>query len=183
MCNIDKSHLILYIYDELDVGEKSLFEKHLQECQECQSETQYYRAILNKLSNLPSVEPSKLPQIDLIKTRNKMLSLMTYGAIAASFLLLAIISYFKIPTPTQPNPDIVRTTNEQIASSTPTPEDSEKYSWDNGFGDEINNLKENTDMFISAIKTPATVSFDNTITEIDNRIKSLSAPGGNIFTK
>ncbi|MFH0887664.1 MAG: hypothetical protein V1871_00445 [Planctomycetota bacterium] len=178
-CNIDKSQLILYLYNELEEKEKPILKKHLQTCQGCQTEIQDYKKTLNELSSLPSIEPSKLLFIgdDSYKRKNKVISFITYGVIAASFICLAIITYFKLPIhkPTATNQQPVQTTSTQNESFISTYEDTEICSWDNTFTDEIAALQKNAITFTANIKTTPLTSLDESIENIEKNIKSVFA--------
>ncbi|MFH1230593.1 MAG: zf-HC2 domain-containing protein, partial [Planctomycetota bacterium] len=151
-CNINESHLILYLYNELEEKEKSIFEEHLQTCRECQSELQDYNKIVKDLCSLRLLEPSKMSVIEpkFMGHRNKVSSFISYGAIAASILCLAIISYFKLstskPITTNQSP-VVQTTSTQNKPVISTSEDAEIYSWDNALTNEIAALQESAITF------------------------------------
>lgn len=193
-CNINKSHLILHLYNELEGDEKSIFEAHLQTCQGCQAEIQDYKEILNKAVSLPSIEPSKLLLIEGNSNRrkDKLISFMSYGVIAASFICLAIITYFKLPItkPTDTNQPsyavprlrsgegqqpVIQTTNTQKESFIPANEYVEMCAWDNTLADEIDALQESAITFTANIKTTPLTSLDESIEKIDKNIKSIFA--------
>ena len=153
-----------------------------------------YKEILNNLSSLSSIEPSKLLFIEANFNRreNKVKSFITYGAIVASFLCLAIITYFKLPTikPTDTNQSssavsqprsgegqqpVVQATNTDTKPVISADEDAEIYSWDNAFADEIVALKDSAITFTANIKTTPLTSLDESIENIDKNIKSILA--------
>ena len=178
-CNIDKSQLILYLYNELEEKEKPILEKHLQTCQGCQTEIQDCKKTLNELSSLPSIEPSKLILIEdnLNEKKDKIISFITYGVIAASFICLAIITYFKLPIhkPTTTNQQPVQTTSTQNESFISTYEDTEICPWNNTFTDEIAALQESAITFTANIKTTPLTSLDESIENMEKNIKSIFA--------
>jgi hypothetical protein len=174
-CNIDKSRLILYACNELEEKDKAVLEAHFHACPECRIETEDYQGILDKLSSLDSIEPSKQLFIEppLNRKRNKTISFITYGAIAASFICLAVISFFKLSTS---NPHVNPTYNNQQSvtnNQNTTPEDSGIYAWNNDFTDEIAALQESAITFTANIKTTPLTSLDESIEQINNNIQSM----------
>ena len=190
MCNIDKTQLILYLYGELDGNEKTALEKHLQECPECRAEADDYRQILDRLSKMTVVEPSNVVSIGLPYHRNKALTYLTYGAIAASFIMLAVFTYLKLPArpygrsggPTTAVPTSANKTDTNMTASISV--DKELYAWDSGISDEIDSLKESAKTIVndlnpapasrSWVKTNPLASLDDSLDKIDTDIKTIS---------
>ena len=170
MCNIDKTQLILYLYGELDGNEKTALEKHLQECPECRAEADDYRQILDRLSKMPMMEPANVASVGLPYRRSKAMTYLTYGAIAASFILLAVITYLKLPTVTSPTP----TPNNNTVKTVIVSHDPELYAWDSGISDEIDSLKESAKTIVNELKTSPLASLDDSLDKIDADIKTIS---------
>ncbi len=189
-CNIDKTQLILYLYGELDGNEKTALEKHLQECPECRAEADDYRQILDRLSKMTVVEPSNVVSIGLPYRRTKAMTYLTYGAIAASFIMLAVLTYLKLPArpygrsggPTTAVPTSANKTDTNMTVSISV--DKELYAWDSGISDEIDSLKESAKTIVNDlnpapasrrwVKTNPLASLDDSLDKIDTDIKTIS---------
>src|SRR5436190_7224047 len=55
MCN--KEQLVSYLYEDLDGGERALFERHLRDCAECRDELKAMRAVRADLLTWAPPEP------------------------------------------------------------------------------------------------------------------------------
>jgi hypothetical protein len=190
-CNTDKSQLILYLYGELDNKEKTILEAHLESCSECRTEADDYRKIMDKLARMPELEPANVVSIGLPYHRSKTLTYLTYGAIAASFLILAVATYLKLPAPRKyrgsngPTAAVPTTIpNNNTVKTIPVSHDNELYAWDSGISGEIDSLKESATTIVNDLKTrPAERSFglasplaslDDSLDKIDTDIKTKS---------
>jgi len=179
-CNIDKTQLILYLYGELTVQEKAGFEKHQESCPDCRAEVDDYRKIMDRLAKMPMMEPANVVSIGPPYRRTKALTYLTYGAIAASLLILTVATYLKLPARPywrsgKPTATILTTTpntNNNMTASINV--DKELYAWDSGIGDEIDSLKESTTTIVNDLKTSPLASLDDSLDKIDTDIKTIS---------
>lgn len=96
-CNEIKDMISLYIDRELEDEEKLLFEKHIEQCENCKKEFEEYKKIINMLQNLTEEEPpkgyckrlhEKLLNVKLQSKANTRSRWIKYSSIAAAFVLI-----------------------------------------------------------------------------------------------
>jgi hypothetical protein len=98
MC--DKEALVGYLYDELDEGDRVLFERHLAGCVECRDEVEGLRATRAHLAKWAPPEPEfALPRFRIVRddqptavAARRFRVSPAWGLAAAAVLLLAVAS-------------------------------------------------------------------------------------------
>ncbi|MFA5793551.1 MAG: zf-HC2 domain-containing protein [Candidatus Brocadiia bacterium] len=143
--------IVQYLYNELSMGEKAAFESHLEICGECRSELADCKKVVGRLNNLPSYEPPKL----IITRRSYGQIIFRWGAVAAGFVCLALIMHLYIS-----NPKL-------------TVMDSVKLEELNNIEAEIAEINDRTEVFLWNLSSSPAQSMDNSVDEINNKIKEL----------
>jgi len=164
-------NIVLYLYDELNVAEKSAFELHLKSCPECRVELKDYPDVIKRLVSLPVLVPRA--QSEGLESEKSILAhnrtwpvILRCVAVAAGFACLALAVKFIFIAP-----DTVKLTPKQ------TPAEFVSFDeWDNGIEDDITAVSNKTEIFNwnLAPLTKDDSNMEKYLSEIKQKINDLN---------